>query len=160
MPPQVAETSGERFLAPVAVLALHGLLLADVAFHRKQLLEVTGFREVGAWALALAAVLAYLRTVISDPGFLRVNTTSLSWKPSRLPQAACCLVAWLPAGILWLLGQGGSAYAAAKEDPSAAGVAPPPSGAREVRLRDLRSADALELQPIGRSALDAIAGAE
>ncbi|CAK8994080.1 Palmitoyltransferase ZDHHC12-A (Zinc finger DHHC domain-containing protein 12-A) [Durusdinium trenchii] len=73
-----AMVSSERILAPVAVLGLHLLLLANVAFHRSHLL--TPFtsphvvRALAEWSLALLALVAYLRTVCRDPGILTEPT--------------------------------------------------------------------------------------
>ncbi|CAL1150189.1 unnamed protein product [Cladocopium goreaui] len=79
----------ERVLAPLAVLGLHLLLLSNVALHRPDLLTPTK-RTVLEWLLALGAILAYVRTVCCDPGFL-----------ASKPRAPRCASAAAPLLCLW-----------------------------------------------------------
>ncbi|CAE7727713.1 app [Symbiodinium sp. KB8] len=90
--------NAERLLSPICVLALHALLLADVAAHRRHLREFTS-RAPLEWLLAAIAVLCYLRTVICDPGILRQATGEVA--KSAWP-ACCCLLCGLcaPAAAL------------------------------------------------------------
>ena len=54
----------ERILAPLAVLGLHLLLLANVAVHCPQLLHVATLRAVCEWLLSICAILAYVAWVL------------------------------------------------------------------------------------------------
>lgn len=141
----------ERFLAPFAVLALHIGLLVDVVAYNYDLLHLRGIRQVAEWVIAAIAILSYLRTVICDPGFLRPSGSR--------PSPCSCFIAWLPASIV-LCGAAlcrhmfGGRFGSKPE--SASGT----TATRDIRLRDLKSAHENELQPIGRSVFDAIAGEE
>eukprot|EP00930_Biecheleria_cincta_P042121 TRINITY_DN28978_c0_g1_i1.p1 TRINITY_DN28978_c0_g1~~TRINITY_DN28978_c0_g1_i1.p1 ORF type:complete len:451 (-),score=52.32 TRINITY_DN28978_c0_g1_i1:44-1396(-) len=146
------ESPMERFLAPVAVLGLQALLLVDVASHHAELLHVHRAREALEWLVAAAAILTYLRTVISDPGFLRVSTTSIGSKLPALAGWLSCFAAPCAAVCACFCAcRRFSSHTAGKD-------ATPTGGARE--MRDIKEANAAELQPIGRSVLDAIASTE
>lgn len=56
----------ERYLAPLGVLGLHVLLLANVVGHRTHLLHF-GSLEIAEWIVVVVAILAYLRTVCALP---------------------------------------------------------------------------------------------
>jgi len=129
----------ERIIAPVFVLCLHTLLVLDVVSHQKDILPSSGLRAVPAWLSAALAVSAYLRTVISDPGFLRVPPLKAARPGPFIPVG---LLAILGGGlaVLWRGGGAGSAVGTAGRD------------THEVT-------DARELRPIGRAQLEA-AGSE
>lgn len=132
----------ERVIAPFCVLLLHGLLLADVAMHEPDLLDFGRPATALEWGLAAWALLAYLRTVVSDPGFLRPLVSKPSTKQVS-GRIIGCLVCFVPCLSCFLLGN----------DSTATGD--------EETARDVRNATELrELQPIGRSVLDSIEEAD
>lgn len=136
------ETPTERFIAPILVLALHLSLLLNVAMHRRErlvLFETGGPLAVFEWILSGCAILAYLRTVLADPGFLRPRSTKVDRSLSDrslagavtaggIGAATCCCCCGLVASSL--RGNG-----AQSRDP-----------------RDVK--EAREMQPIGRSTLE------
>jgi len=70
----------ERFIAPVGVLLLHTSLLSSIVCHRPALLNFRlAFVDV-EWAIVGVALLAYLRTVFCDPGFLKQPPAKLVHK--------------------------------------------------------------------------------
>ncbi|CAK0848293.1 unnamed protein product, partial [Prorocentrum cordatum] len=131
----------ERYVSPVVVLVLHALLLLDVVSHRRHLWLAQGPRARAELASAAAAVLAYLRTVLADPGFLRPE----SQQPPRRPPALRWLGAACSAPCAGLLALWRLAVPAGRQG------AAPAAGSRAAAAADPR-----ELQPIGRSALDDI----
>jgi len=147
------ETPAERYLAPFSVLALQFLLLADVSWHHKELLQLGRARDALEWAVAAAAVLTYLATVAADPGFLKVATAGIGSSQPR------------PAGVLSLMFGGCCAVIAGvfgccphrrKEEAES----PVNAGGTSIQKRDMKAAQAVELQPIGRSVLNAVASTE
>mmetsp|Transcript_71665 Transcript_71665/g.213888 ORF Transcript_71665/g.213888 Transcript_71665/m.213888 type:complete len:440 (-) Transcript_71665:78-1397(-) len=139
----------ERVLAPIVVLCLHTLLLIDVAAHRKRLLDFDRPVVALEWSVAAVAVLTYLRTVISDPGFLQSKPA----KPSRLWPAICALV--------WFVASGFGLAALWRRDAGAtSGGVFGTNGSPSVSRNPRDAHEARELQPIGRSVLDAVGGSE
>lgn len=153
----------ERFLSPVVVLSLHGLLVFDVVAHRREMLHIAQPLVAVKWASAFAAVFFYLCCITSDPGFLRRDVGSKRLAPP-VPMVA---IGWLCMPMLWLLdvalrrwrslrggigGVGGGVGASSKEGGGGSG------GGRHRDPRDAQ--EARELQPIGRSALDALGALE
>lgn len=65
----------ERFIAPALVLLLHSLLVFDVAFHCRTLHEASTKSAI-AWCLVAVGLISYLRTVISDPGFVQPGSVA------------------------------------------------------------------------------------
>mmetsp|Transcript_110696 Transcript_110696/g.220056 ORF Transcript_110696/g.220056 Transcript_110696/m.220056 type:complete len:422 (+) Transcript_110696:99-1364(+) len=126
----------ERIVSPLIVLGLHALLLADVAAHQRELLDLHLVRSVAEWVVAGFSVLFYLCTVLRDPGFLKPAVKS--GKLQLLPVAAA--FGWVPAMAagLWALRRSMSSR----------------DGAREAK--NARGAEDRELQPIGRSAWDVL----
>lgn len=61
----------ERLVSPLLVLSLHTALVLDVVYHRPHLQWLDGPGEILEWSLVLATTVVYLRTSLSDPGFLR-----------------------------------------------------------------------------------------
>eukprot|EP00929_Paragymnodinium_shiwhaense_P109288 TRINITY_DN75692_c0_g1_i1.p1 TRINITY_DN75692_c0_g1~~TRINITY_DN75692_c0_g1_i1.p1 ORF type:complete len:403 (+),score=74.92 TRINITY_DN75692_c0_g1_i1:190-1398(+) len=120
----------ERYVAPVLVLGLHFLLVSDIAAHKPALSDFSRPLTVLEWFMVCVTVTVYLFTVFTDPGYLRQGPT----KPSCL--AVACVVA-----VEKLRGSG-----KLSGDPSAS--------ARDVRA----TRNAEELEPIGRSVLDAVEG--
>lgn len=59
----------ERIVAPAAVLTLHAFLVADVVLHREFL--HSGTITALGWSTTVLSVVAYLCTVMRDPGFLQ-----------------------------------------------------------------------------------------
>ena len=76
----------ERVLAPLAVLALHTALLANVAAHRGHL-TTWSLRALLEWALAFLAVILYLRTVCCDPGVLKRPSARAWSEPQPIGRA-------------------------------------------------------------------------
>eukprot|EP00933_Yihiella_yeosuensis_P034448 TRINITY_DN27933_c0_g1_i1.p1 TRINITY_DN27933_c0_g1~~TRINITY_DN27933_c0_g1_i1.p1 ORF type:complete len:419 (+),score=28.37 TRINITY_DN27933_c0_g1_i1:101-1357(+) len=77
----------ERVLSPIVVLSVHGLLVADVMYHRTEIwsAEDTYFRSIRI--LVVATVLCYLRTSLTDPGFLRASSRSSNQGEVRLEES-------------------------------------------------------------------------
>mmetsp|Transcript_157466 Transcript_157466/g.279283 ORF Transcript_157466/g.279283 Transcript_157466/m.279283 type:complete len:429 (+) Transcript_157466:113-1399(+) len=140
-PYEEPEAPAERFIAPFAVTALHLLLLLDVAMHRRKrlvLMRTGGPLVVCEWILAACAALAYLRTVISDPGFLRRKST----KPDR--NAAGGTVSSLLSTVVGVATCGGCCGLLTSP---LRGSAAPGRDPRDVK-------EAREMQPIGRPTFD------
>lgn len=129
----------ERFIAPLAVLILHTLLLMDVIVHRRKkfvlMQQTNGPAAYFEYFAVIAAVGCYLRTVISDPGFLRPPSGKTS-RGSSIGAIGACFCCWCCAAL---------------------GAIPKDIGGGATASKDAK--EARELQPIGRSSLDA-AGSE
>eukprot|EP00403_Amphidinium_massartii_P022843 CAMPEP_0178389216 /NCGR_PEP_ID=MMETSP0689_2-20121128/9997_1 /TAXON_ID=160604 /ORGANISM="Amphidinium massartii, Strain CS-259" /LENGTH=426 /DNA_ID=CAMNT_0020009649 /DNA_START=167 /DNA_END=1444 /DNA_ORIENTATION=- len=134
----------ERYIAPICVLGLRALLVADVVLHRPELQEVADGWAAVAWLSTGLAVFAYLLTVLADPGVLRRSPT----KP-RLPVSSGGPLGLrlLLAPLSLFLGFGSSQKETWDGEAHAIGSG---RGAREVRQSQE------ELQPIGRSVFDAM----
>ena len=74
--------TSERVISPVLVLSLHGLIVTDVAWHRAELWQDDGLWYRGLRLLVLLTVACYLRTSLTDPGFLQVG--------GQPANATCC----------------------------------------------------------------------
>lgn len=130
----------ERFIAPVGVLLLHTSLLSSIVCHRPALLNFRlAFVDV-EWAIAGVALLAYLRTVLCDPGFLRQPSAKLG-RP--LPASTGTAGWFTSSGCCWLvlLQRVLGAHKTATTNHTDGSI-----DTREIR----------ELQPLGWSALDAV----
>eukprot|EP00439_Symbiodinium_sp_Y106_P012926 s4169_g1.t2 len=87
--------TSERVISPVLVLSLHGLIVTDVAWHRAELWQDDGLWYRFLRLLVLLTVACYLRTSLTDPGFLQVggqpaHTTCCSAQGCML---LCCAAA-------------------------------------------------------------------
>lgn len=60
----------ERVIAPMIVVTLHLLLVADVACHREHLLQLQDARAYFLWLLVLATLACYLQTSLTGPGWV------------------------------------------------------------------------------------------
>lgn len=132
----------ERFLAPFLVLMLHGLLITDVVLHRPELLDLSRTTTVVDWLLAAFALFAYLRTVISDPGFLRPADVRSSKQQGFHAACFCCL--------LWCRGRRGRQLSENRSVCTGDGLT-----AQDVK-KAKDSQELWKLQPIGRNVLDTV----
>ena len=75
----------ERVLSPVLVLLVHGLLVADVTYHRQEL-----WQEISPWyrsvrLLVVATIALYIGTSCTNPGFVESSESQ-----SGTSSCTCC----------------------------------------------------------------------
>ncbi|CAJ1416726.1 unnamed protein product [Effrenium voratum] len=80
----------ERVVSPLLVLTIHGLIVADVAYYRQEL-----WHEVSLWyrslrLLAVATVAVYLRTCLTNPGFVSSAHATEALCSSKGCLLLCC----------------------------------------------------------------------
>ncbi|CAE8717227.1 unnamed protein product [Polarella glacialis] len=96
-----ATCCAERVLSPVLVLLVHGVIVADVMWHRPEVWMERDAKNRGLRLLAAATVVCYLRTTLTDPGFLRGQEAqqatgeraASSWFPKEALALLCCAAA-------------------------------------------------------------------
>ncbi|CAL1127860.1 unnamed protein product [Cladocopium goreaui] len=77
----------ERVLSPILVLLVHGLLVADVTYHRQEL-----WQEISLWycsvrLLVVATIALYIGTSCTNPGFVESSESQ-----SGTSSCTCCFL--------------------------------------------------------------------
>ncbi|CAE7154536.1 unnamed protein product, partial [Symbiodinium pilosum] len=85
----------ERVISPIVVLSLHGLIVTDVVWHRAEIWQDASMWYRSLRLLVLATVACYLRTCLTDPGFLQagVQPSNVAYCSSRGCLLLCCAAA-------------------------------------------------------------------
>ena len=88
----------ERILAPVAVTLLHVVLVAVVVHHCEYMLDPKRTITILEWFLVTFTAAIYYRTVIADPGVLRLPKT-LGTTSSEGAQASVLGATGVPSAV-------------------------------------------------------------
>ena len=80
----------ERVLSPVLVLLVHGLLVADVTYHRQEL-----WQEISLWyrsvrLLVVATIALYIGTSCTNPGFVESSESQPGTSSCTCCFLLCC----------------------------------------------------------------------
>lgn len=91
----------ERLVTPVLVVFLHVSLVADIMWHRPDLLYPEDAWDKGVWLLVAVTLTSYLQASTTDPGWLRPKGMSFTW-PGACMLCPCAVVValcpwlWVP----------------------------------------------------------------